>query len=226
MPAQTASMNIEVIPRIIKLDSSGGAFTEYLPPAALWRGQTLTFLKTTSDLTAITLDGFGSETINGVTTTTVNTQYEKLELFSDGTEIFIMQRYIPHKWTDYDPTLVGFGTPTNLNFEWMRVGSSIIIVGGFTSGTTTATEAQVPLPVGLTVSHGSHTTAIAVGTFGYNGNLAGSRLMIATSSDAFLNIAHVSSSANGLTERNGNDHGNTTAASVWAQCRIAGWPSI
>lgn len=53
-------------------------------------------------------------------------------------------------WQGYTPTFQGFGTPTNVEFEWRQVGENVEIRGKFTSGTSTAVEARVGLPAGLT----------------------------------------------------------------------------
>ena len=53
-------------------------------------------------------------------------------------------------WTKeaiYVPTFTGFGTVTVSNFSWTRVGNRIKIMGKFTSGTPTAVEARMSLPV-------------------------------------------------------------------------------
>lgn len=52
-------------------------------------------------------------------------------------------------WTSYTPTMVGFGTTSNMDMYWRRVGDSIEIQGSFTSGTTTATQARLPYPSGI-----------------------------------------------------------------------------
>ena len=53
-------------------------------------------------------------------------------------------------WQGYTPTFQGFGSPTNIEFEWRQVGENVEIRGKFTSGTVTAVEARVGLPAGLT----------------------------------------------------------------------------
>lgn len=53
-------------------------------------------------------------------------------------------------WQGYTPTFQGFGTPTNVEFEYRRVGENIEVRGKFVSGTTTAVEARVGLPAGFT----------------------------------------------------------------------------
>ena len=47
--------------------------------------------------------------------------------------------------------MVGFGSTTNNDSYWRRVGDSIELCVKFIVGTSTATEARLPLPSGLTV---------------------------------------------------------------------------
>lgn len=53
-------------------------------------------------------------------------------------------------WQRYTPVFQGFGTPTAVEAYWRRVGGSVEITAAFTSGTSTAAEARVGLPPGLT----------------------------------------------------------------------------
>lgn len=55
-------------------------------------------------------------------------------------------------WTAYTPTFTGFGTVSAVDVQWSRVGSDLLIQGSFTSGTSTATEGRISLPLGLTSS--------------------------------------------------------------------------
>jgi hypothetical protein len=50
-------------------------------------------------------------------------------------------------WTAYTPNFTNFGTPTNVEFYWRRVGQNCQINGKFTAGTTVATTAAITLPV-------------------------------------------------------------------------------
>jgi hypothetical protein len=52
-------------------------------------------------------------------------------------------------WQGYTPTFQGFGTPSNIEFEWRQVGENVEIRGKFTAGTPTGVEARVTLPAGL-----------------------------------------------------------------------------
>lgn len=53
------------------------------------------------------------------------------------------------KMVQYTPTFTGFGTVTNINFWWSRVGNILKITGTFTAGVVIATIAMVTLPTGL-----------------------------------------------------------------------------
>lgn len=53
-------------------------------------------------------------------------------------------------WVSYTPTYTGFGTTSNNDSYWRRVGDSIELSIKYTVGTSTATEARVSLPSGLT----------------------------------------------------------------------------
>lgn len=55
-------------------------------------------------------------------------------------------------WAAYTPTFTGFGTATSVQFQYRRNGSDLEVRGKFTSGTSTATEARVSFPTGLTSS--------------------------------------------------------------------------
>lgn len=149
---------------IIPCDASSGAFTVTLPAASTMTGKQLKIIKTDSTFNAVTIDGNSSETIDGATTTTLNTQYECLTIACDGSNWHIVQRKIPSKWTSYTPTFgAGFGTVNTHEFYWKRVGDSIQIVGSFTSGTVAASAASFSLPSGLT---SATTTSTKLAGFG------------------------------------------------------------
>ena len=75
--------------------SNTGTMTLTLPTAALAAGLQYTFIKATSDAAAITLDGAGSETINGATTVaTMDAQYDTITIVSNGTAWYVTHRII------------------------------------------------------------------------------------------------------------------------------------
>ena len=61
----------------------------------------------------------------------------------------------------YTPIFTGFGTPSSVNFHWVRLGNRIFVNGRWTCGTTTAVEARISLP-GAFMSDGALVTAIEV----------------------------------------------------------------
>lgn len=134
-------------------------------------------------------------------------------------------------WAEYTPTLIGFGTATNSNFHYRRVGDTLEIQGFFTSGTSTATLAQIPLP---SISGAT----LLTDTFYNNG--VGSRdhivgdgqrddgsgiIILADSGLSYLNMSH-DASATALTKLNGSalvSSGQEIA--FFLAVKIEGWSS-
>jgi len=69
----------------LDMDASSGAVTVTLPEAASSRGRVLFVKKTDSSSNAVTIDGNGSETVDGATTQDLFLQYECLQVICDGT---------------------------------------------------------------------------------------------------------------------------------------------
>lgn len=67
-----------------------GAMTVTLPPAASGAGLEFTFLKTTSAANAVTIDGYGSELVNGSANyASMDAQYDTATVASNGSAWFI-----------------------------------------------------------------------------------------------------------------------------------------
>jgi len=75
---------------LVRCDPSGGAFTVTLPTASGNAQRRIVIKNTTSDTTAITIDGNGAETIDGAATVIMATGYASLTLVSDGTNVMII----------------------------------------------------------------------------------------------------------------------------------------
>jgi hypothetical protein len=78
---------------IIEVDSSGGAFTQTLPAVGdVVTGKRYAFKKVGAGTNAVTLDGDGSETIDGATTnaTALVNQYDYIEIYNNGTEWIVI----------------------------------------------------------------------------------------------------------------------------------------
>jgi hypothetical protein len=145
---------------VIFIDTSGGAWTLTLYAASGNSGRRLRIIKTTNDFAALTIDGNSSETINGSTTTTLNTQYEELEIVCDGSNWLILSRRIPSTWTSYTPTGSWTTNSTYTGF-WKRSGDSIeidarISLSGAPDNTTLT---MTVMPSGLTIDTAKLTLA-------------------------------------------------------------------
>jgi hypothetical protein len=82
--SKTAAYTATSAEDVILCSASGGAWTLTLPAAALHSGRHYAIKKTDSSTNAITIDGNGSETIDGALTVALSMQYEALTLVSDG----------------------------------------------------------------------------------------------------------------------------------------------
>lgn len=73
----------------VLVDASGGNVTVNLPAASGLSGQSIWVSKRDSSVNTVTIDGNGSETINGNLTLVISSQYDAFELMSDGTNWYI-----------------------------------------------------------------------------------------------------------------------------------------
>jgi hypothetical protein len=80
------------------------------------------------------------------------------------------QSFAGGDWQDYSsPTTSGFGTITSDSLKYVRLGPSLRILGRFTTGTVSASAAQITLPLGLTVGlTGSGNPRQVVGSWWHN----------------------------------------------------------
>lgn len=120
---------------IILVDTSGGAWTLTLYAANGNSGKILRVKKTTNDFNFLTIDGNGSETIDGATTRKLITQFEEITLVCDGTNWRIFDRRYPKVWTNYALTITGASSnptkataPTSDAAYWMRSGDNEISI--------------------------------------------------------------------------------------------------
>jgi len=67
----------------------------------------------------------------------------------------------------YTPTFNGFGTVTSPAVKWFRTGSRMKVSGRFVMGTTTATQARMYLPAGVTASTSTGAYSV-VGSWKWN----------------------------------------------------------
>lgn len=103
--SKTTTYTATTSDQTILADTSGGAWTLTLYTASGNAGRELYVTKTTSDLSALTIDGNAAETINGFTSVKLITFGESLRIVSDGSN-WIITQYIPSTaWTSFTFTL-------------------------------------------------------------------------------------------------------------------------
>ena len=127
----------------------------------------------------------------------------------------------------YTPTFTGFGVVTGINFKSWRAGAYLFVEGTFTTGTATATEAQIT--IGYNGTSANVTTASTlptlsqVGNFVSGGGYSGYQLhVLAEASKTYITVGNQSSATNGLAKVNGDTFGNSTAYSFEAKVPITG----
>lgn len=82
--ARTTNITLDATKYMVNMDASGGAKTVTLPTAIGITGRHYIIRKKDSSANAVTVDGDGSETINGATTYALTAQYQSVSLMSDG----------------------------------------------------------------------------------------------------------------------------------------------
>lgn len=111
----------------------------------------------------------------------------------------------------YSPTIIGFGTPTAVALQARALVTCVGITGKFACGTSTTTQARLPMPTGLTVGTwgGVSGTNVPVGRWVRNdasNPSIKSGTILATTGDAFLTFGYdnYSSAVNPTTSLNGD----------------------
>lgn len=112
-------------------------------------------------------------------------------------------------WVTYTPTFTGFGTPTAVEFYSCRVGNTLHLRGKFTSGTTTAAQAQVTLGYQGTNANvtSSNTVISTIECCGFGAssvNDAFSFTILISPNVGYVNFGIQGASTAGLTALNGN----------------------
>lgn len=209
---------------------TGASYTIYLPPAALHRGNTFTFIHQGTSLSQVyTLDGEGSETINGTTTVALYTNGELLEIISDGSNWHIARHYANTAPASYTPTTAGFGSVSGMAAYWRRSGASMILEIYYGTGTVTGDGATITLPTGASLHTTLYNTLRVVG-YAHNGaGSVNSTSAVQANSSVSATVLHFSpwiigSATNPFTSGLGNQcAGNSQAFGLRAEVVISGW---
>jgi hypothetical protein len=132
-------------------------------------------------------------------------------------------------WVQYTPTFTGLGTCTSVNVWSRRVGDTLEIMGTFTLGTPTATEARITLGyAGSNSNVTSSNTVITAITFA--GNLligsatASTFYTLIEANTGYLTLSRQSGSNAALTKINGNTFSAGEIFSINAKVPIASFP--
>jgi hypothetical protein len=109
-----------------------------------------------------------------------------------------------YDWTSYTPTFTGFGTATNIDCYHKRRGSDLFVKCKWTAGSSTATEARVSLPSGLTTTAFASIRSAGIVTYGTVQNGLSLYALIEPSTTYFT-FGYNSSAVGSLNKRNGAD---------------------
>lgn len=80
----SATITLDTTHKVVDVNAAAGAVSVFLPTAVGCNGREYTICKTDSSGNQVTIDGSGSETINGALTKVLTTQYETVTLISTG----------------------------------------------------------------------------------------------------------------------------------------------
>lgn len=126
----------------------------------------------------------------------------------------------------YTPTWAGLGTPTDVNVLWRRDGDVLELLGRFTTGTTSATTAQMSLPNSLTIDESKASSKLLVGEVYRGDSTAATLSIIATGDDNYVNFSTLTGTLDSDTPQNGNSiFPSSTTMYVHARIPITGWSS-
>lgn len=149
--SKTTTYTLALTDHIINGSASGGAWTLTLPTVASASGYEFTIIKGDSSANAITIDGNGSETIQGSLTRKLSTQYESLTIYSNGSEWLIKEHSYPRGWVSFTPTGSWVSNTTYLGMR-RRVGDSMEIIYQLNlTGAPTSTPLTLTIPSSLTI---------------------------------------------------------------------------
>lgn len=90
LAAKTAAATITDRDGVVTGDATGGPFTLTLPTAVGRRGRLVVCKKLDASVNAVTVDGAGTETIDGAATVALTTQWQVVRLLSDGTNWLVL----------------------------------------------------------------------------------------------------------------------------------------
>jgi hypothetical protein len=126
-------------------------------------------------------------------------------------------------WESYTPTTQGLGTIASVAMYWRRVGANVEIMGNLTTGTVTASEAQIGLPGGVT-SNSNISTIQMAGTVLLGATTSAYRNLLIETSKTYMTIG-LTTTGGQLVKQNGTTFANSSVLSFQASVPVQGWSS-
>jgi len=160
--------------------------------------------------------------------TTGNPGVIKVYYFPTQSQLAVSSAQTDYDWTSYTPTFTGLGTPTSVEFAHRRVGDTLEIRGKYTSGTSTATEARISLPAGLTSADTTKIPSLRMcgrgGRSATSSTFFGGQSVLIEPSVTYMTFGGESSTTSPLTKQNGDTlMGTGNTAHIDARIPIQGW---
>lgn len=205
---------------------SGAAFTVTLPAANAMTGQILRVKKTDAALAnIITIARAGSDTIDTLTSTSLNSNQECVLLVSDGVSNWdIVSRTYSAAVTVYTPTFIGLGTVSGTSATWQRIPGGMQLYGTTTCGTVTGSGASFTWPTGPTAISSLTSPQQLVGNITKNTSVAASFTCLVAPSDTKVQIGVQDVSYGGYTPAAGNIVFASSDTFSWtATIPMTGW---
>ncbi len=129
-------------------------------------------------------------------------------------------------WQSYTPTFTGFGTAASVEFQWRRDGDTLEVRGKFTTGTTTATEARISFPSGLTSSDTTKIPSLQLAGHWVRGAASAQyETVLIEPSVNYFTFGFQTGSVSGLSKILGTGLTNAEQFSMIARVPILGWSS-
>jgi hypothetical protein len=138
---------------LILSDATSAAFTITLPSASGLSGTQIRIKKIDSSTNVVTIEGDGTETIDGALNKNLASKDEFIHITSDGTNWVVNERFVPSVFANYTTTVSGLGAGSHSTTARIkRVGDSAIIAIAFQKDATPgsgASQVTFSLPTGL-----------------------------------------------------------------------------
>lgn len=145
-----------------------------------------------------------------------------------GSAIRSDQTNIP--WAAFTPTTQGFGTLAASSCFWKRVSQNMLLDCKITAGTVAASQAQITLPAGNSVSSTNVPTIRLAKGYWVRSNTSATTVkrgtVLMTGGDTFINFStdDYTGTVNPLVAQNGSSvFSNSDVISVYAEIPISGW---